>query len=82
MIVGVIYGEELELSTHYKRITNQYHFPVIVGKDFWHRLTGDENFYKDLAEAIDDAVKDSDYSTELDTVIKSLARSEKIMNIK
>lgn len=49
-IVGIIYGEESELSQHYKRINNT--FPVIIGKDFWHRLTGYPNFYDNLIEAL------------------------------
>jgi Type II restriction endonuclease EcoO109I len=45
-IVGVLYGEEDELSMHYKEI-NKTH-PVLIGKDFWHRITGFENFYEGL----------------------------------
>ncbi|MEI7410721.1 PmeII family type II restriction endonuclease [Pectobacterium aroidearum] len=78
MIVGVIYGEQSDLSGHYKRITKQYHFPVITGKDFWHRLTGDENFYQDLAKAIDSAVKGSGYSQELERVVTALANTDAI----
>jgi len=42
MIVGVIYGEASELSSHYKKINEKY--PVIIGKEFWYRLTGKEDF--------------------------------------
>lgn len=45
-IVGVLYGENNELSQHYVRI-NKIH-PVIIGKDFWHRVTGFPNFYEKL----------------------------------
>lgn len=82
MIVGVIYGEQSDLSSHYKRITMQYHFPVITGKDFWHRLTGDENFYQDLAKAIDEAITGSGYSKELEKVVSALANTEAIKKIK
>ncbi|WP_411705609.1 PmeII family type II restriction endonuclease [Edaphovirga cremea] len=82
MIIGIIYGEEADLNSHYKRITKQYHFPVITGKDFWHRLTGDESFYQDLAKAIDEAVKNSDYSRELEKVVTTLANTDEIRNIK
>ncbi|MCQ8234001.1 PmeII family type II restriction endonuclease [Pectobacterium carotovorum] len=82
MIVGVIYGEQSDLSSHYKRITKQYHFPVITGKDFWHRLTGDENFYQDLAKAIDEAITGSGYSKELEKVVNALANTEAIKKIK
>jgi len=38
MVVGVVYGEEAELSSHYKKISAN--FPVFVGKEFWYHLTG------------------------------------------
>ncbi|WP_316841987.1 PmeII family type II restriction endonuclease [Pedobacter gandavensis] len=49
-IVGVIYGETTELSLHYKEIDKIH--PVFVGADFWHRLTGYENFYFGLVAAL------------------------------
>jgi hypothetical protein len=45
-VVGVLYGDENELSMHYKEI-NKIH-PVIIGKNFWHRITGFHNFYEGL----------------------------------
>lgn len=39
LVVGVLYGEKQDLSGHFQRIENQYHHPVITGRDFWHRLT-------------------------------------------
>ncbi len=50
LILGVLYGEDNQLSQHYKRIDKQ--FPVIVGKDFWHRLTGYPNFYEGLVKEL------------------------------
>ena len=41
MIVGVIYGDHTDLSSHYKKIEQNY--PVIVGQDFWHEVLGAEN---------------------------------------
>jgi hypothetical protein len=49
-IVGVLYGEEAELSMHYKKINVSH--PVIIGKDFWHRLTGYPYFYEGLVAAL------------------------------
>lgn len=49
-IVGVLYGEVAELSMHYKNI-NLVH-PVLIGKDFWYRLTGYPEFYNGLVEAL------------------------------
>lgn len=71
LIVGVLYGETRELSGHYKVINKTY--PVIVGGDFWNRLTGDVDFYKKLSDAIGDVAAEYDSSEVLDNVIKQLA---------
>lgn len=49
-IVGVLYGDFSELSMHYKRI-NEIH-PVIIGQEFWHRITGFESIYEGLVNAL------------------------------
>lgn len=49
-IVGVIYGEPNELSMHYKIIDETH--PVIIGQDFWYRITGYPNFYKKLVNSL------------------------------
>ncbi|MBN4082515.1 hypothetical protein JYT13_01765 [Mariprofundus ferrooxydans] len=81
MIVGVIYGENNQLNGHYKRITNQYDFPVYVGKDFWHRLTGDETFYQDLIGAVGSVAIEADYSNEFKDIIRELSESEVIQKM-
>jgi len=72
MIVGVVYGEATELSSHYQRIGNSY--PVIIGKDFWHRLTGKENFYYELIEAIGEVALEVDGSKVVEQTIQTLAK--------
>jgi hypothetical protein len=57
-IVGVLYGEDAELSMHYKKI-NETH-PVIIGKDFWHRITGYEDFYNGLVNALHTSINELD----------------------
>lgn len=51
LILGVLYGEKEQLSQHYKKIDQQ--FPVIIGKEFWHRITGFPNFYDKLTTNLD-----------------------------
>lgn len=51
LIVGVLYGEEDQLSQHYKKIDRLH--PVIIGKEFWYRVTGFENFYSKLVSELD-----------------------------
>lgn len=56
MIVGVLYGEEQDLSAHYKIINS--HYPVYCGSEFWEHLTGDNRFYHRLAKAFGEVVEE------------------------
>jgi hypothetical protein len=65
--VGIYYGVHDDISANYKRIENssvggQLSIPVLVGKDFWHCLTGEENFYSDLIEIFVELFEQEDYS--------------------
>lgn len=79
--VGVIYGETKDLSSHYQRITKQYHHPVLIGEEFWYRLTGDENFYLDLIECIAQVAIEADFKSKLEDVIISLSKTDEIQDM-
>jgi hypothetical protein len=79
--VGVIYGESKDLSSHYLRITKQYHHPVLIGEVFWYRLTGDANFYFDLIDCIAQVAIEADFKSKLDDVILTLSKSQEIEDI-
>jgi hypothetical protein len=81
LIVGILYGERAQLSGHYKAIENNHHYPVIIGMDFWHRLTGDENFYLELIQAFAEVANEADSSKLLQDTIKQLAMSEDIQKL-
>lgn len=81
MIVGVLYGEPQNLSSHYKRITSQYDYEVIIGQEFWSRLTGDENFYSELIAAIGSVAIEADFSKDFERVIYTLAQTEEIQKL-
>lgn len=51
LILGIIYGEHNQLSGHYLKINQRY--PVIIGTEFWHHVTGYQSFYANLISAID-----------------------------
>lgn len=72
MIVGVVYGEISELSSHYKRINTNY--PVYIGQSFWHRLTGKEDFYFELIDAIGEVALEVDASKVVENTIQILAK--------
>lgn len=71
MVVGVFYGDHSELSSHYRRIEEEY--PVIVGAEFWHRLTGRADFYTRITNAIGDVASEYDCSELVESVIDDLA---------
>jgi Type II restriction endonuclease EcoO109I len=81
LIVGVIYGTPVELSSHYRRISKQYHHPVLVGQAFWHRLTGDEHFYTDLIRSMGEVATEADFTAQLNQVIAALASSPEVIEL-
>ncbi len=76
MLVGVLYGQQAELSTHYKNINKE--FPVLVGKEFWHRLTGQENFYFELTNSIGEVALEIDGTHVLQETISALAEEIRV----
>ena len=81
LIVGVIYGKPNDLSNFYKKITKVHHYPVFIGQDFWHRLTGDPDFYDDLLGAIGSVAIEADFSKEFDEVVRTLAATDEIKSL-
>jgi hypothetical protein len=71
LVVGVVYGEQNELSSHYQRINDQY--PVLVGQNFWYRLTGKETFYLDLITAFGEVALEVDGTHILEETVNKLA---------
>jgi hypothetical protein len=57
-VVGVLYGELTELSMHYKVIDKTH--PVLIGRDFWHRITGFPKFYDKLVVALHECISNLD----------------------
>lgn len=70
LVVGVFYGNPYELSSHYKKIEQDY--PIYIGQDFWYRLTGDANFYSELTAAVDEVAAEYDGRELLEEVIDKL----------
>lgn len=81
LIVGIVYGTPRQLSSHYKRIINQYHYPVIIGQDLWHRITGDPDFYDDLIKAVASVAVESNFKNEFEEVVSELANSDTIQRL-
>jgi len=71
LIIGVLYGEENELSAHYKKLKKEY--PVIIGQEFWYRLTGEKLFYYDLIDVIGEVAIEVDGTQILQDTIDTLS---------
>ncbi|WP_147564363.1 PmeII family type II restriction endonuclease [Clostridium tyrobutyricum] len=74
LIVGVLYGTSSQLNAHYKRIEEGYGYPVIAGQKFWHHITGDAQFYRDLVNAFGEVAIDVDSTKLLNETIELLAK--------
>lgn len=74
LIVGVLYGEDGDLSSFYKTINSTY--PVYCGASFWERLTGDDKFYYRLAKAFGEVVEEDkiDGSAIITSKVEDLAQ--------
>ncbi|MCL2147808.1 MAG: hypothetical protein FWH47_00485 [Methanomassiliicoccaceae archaeon] len=70
-VVGVLYGDFEDLSGNYLRIKEE--FPVICGKTFWHRLTGDEGFYTKLIDAFTEVAMEIDEQNMIRAAIDRVA---------
>ena len=81
LIIGVLYGEFSELSSHYKKLESEYGYPIYIGQDLWYRLTGDPMFYSKLTQAFTSVVNEVNGSSLIEEIIADLAQSEEIRNI-
>ena len=71
LVVGILYGTPEEMSSHYVKISETN--PVYIGQEFWHRLTGEENFYSQLIDAIGEVAFEVDGRERLELAINTLA---------
>lgn len=69
-IVGIFYGSPTDMSVSYKNIDKEY--PVFIGKEFWHRLTGDENFYFELIDVFAEVAVEIDSHEMIDEILQKL----------
>ena len=72
LILGVLYGDQPQLSQHYKEIDKEH--PVIVGTDFWYRLTGYPNFYSKLVNELDSLILNLDTDNFFEKGCQALAK--------
>lgn len=81
LVVAVLYGEPGQVSNHYKRLRDEFDYPLYVGQEFWHHLTGDENFYAELRLAIAEVANEVNGSSTLKNTVRKLAATDEIRHL-
>ena len=71
LVFAMLYGEPNEMNTFVKKLAQEY--DVFIGEEFWHRLTGDRNFYYDLSKAMAEVAETVDSRELVRETIKKLA---------
>jgi len=72
LVFCLTYGEESEKNSFVKALEKEY--TVYMGKDFWHRFTGDQHFYRDLIHSAGEIAKEVNMKDIVDDVIKDLSK--------
>lgn len=81
LVVGILYGESGQESFHYKRLNNDYSYPLYIGQAFWHRLTGDPDFYKKLQKVIVEAAAEAGASELIQNTVRELSQTQAIKDL-
>jgi len=82
LVIGVMYGCEDDLSQHYKVLRDTHRYPIYVGQDFWHRLTGDAIFFQKLVATISARVTaEVNGAALMNDVIDKLATSPELIKM-
>lgn len=71
LVYCMIYGDAAEMNSFIKELGND--FNIHIGKDFWHRFTGDIHFYRDLIISAGQIAKDVDMKHVVEDVINELS---------
>ncbi len=71
LVFCLIYGEAREINTFIQELGND--FNIYVGKDFWHRFTGDVHFYRDLIVSAGQIANEVDMKSIVADVVNELS---------
>jgi hypothetical protein len=81
MVIGVLYGERKKLGGSYKKLEKEHGYHVFVGQEFWLRLTGDEDFYFELGQAIASVAVEFEGHKLLEDTVGELSKTEVIKKL-
>lgn len=71
-IFCTVYGESSQMNSFISKLADDY--PVYMGKEFWYRLTGEEDFYNRLIDCISEVVNEVDMKSFVEEVIEALSK--------
>lgn len=78
LVVGVLYGDNNDISSHYEKLESTHNYNIIVGADFWAKLTNDSDFYFDLIKVFSEAATTFNGSELIESTINELADTDEI----
>ena len=81
MVIGILYGVPNQEKSHYKVLNVEHSYPLFIGQNFWHRLTGSEDFYERLIAAISKVALEANGKQTLDDVVQALAKDKQIIEL-
>jgi hypothetical protein len=71
IVFCLIYGEPEEKNSFIQKLEEEY--TVYIGREFWYRFTGDQNFYKELILTAGKIAKDVNMKSIVEDVIAKLS---------
>lgn len=81
LVVGILYGEPGQESNHYQKLRDEHNYVLLIGKEFWHHLTGDEGFYDDFIKSISELAIEAQGKIEIENVINILKNTDEIKKL-
>jgi len=73
LVFALTYGERAEINAFVNALETK-HITVLVGKEFWVRFTGDDQFYKRLIFACGEVAREVELDDIVGTVIEDLSK--------
>lgn len=78
LVIGILYGSAADINSSYGKLRDHYFYPVYVGSELWHRLTGDELFYTKLIRTFAEIEAATASVPLIESKIREIAQSEEV----
>ena len=70
---ATIYGERNEINSFIKLLENRG-TTVLIGKEFWHRISGSKTFYYDLISASEEVAEEVNLKKLVDETLREVSK--------